>query len=114
VSLSFCGTDTDKWGWILIPRWQDSVPQKLKETAKGDTAFWLPYRKDFSADVISRIESGVFERFDSLCLMFLRNIREIRLQSSSGKPKVFRLAAPEQVTETRDGTKIVHRYQLFR
>lgn len=68
------------WGWILIPKWLDTIPEEINGV-DAKTVFWLPYKNELSSDVIKQIEREIFDRLDSVCLMFLRNVREVRIEN---------------------------------
>jgi len=101
------------WGWILVPRWVESIPSEVGEVPDGNTVYWLPYKEELSKDAIGRIEGDIFERFDSLCLMFLRNIRQIQIQRSDGRTRKLR-CEDDTVIEDKDGEETPHRYKVFR
>jgi len=101
------------WGWILIPHWIDSLPAEVTKISDGTTVFWLPYKKDLSKEAIEQIEKSILERFDGLCLMFLRNVRRIQIATPEGIARQLYVEG-DTVIEERDGEKISKRYKVLR
>ncbi len=105
--------DPGNWGWILIPRWVDYIPEEIGEVPNGRTVFWLPYKEELSEDATKRIEGEIFERFDSLCLIFLREVTQIQIESSDGRARKLCIEG-DTVIEEKDGKETRHRYKVFR
>lgn len=107
------GFSHDEWGWILIPCWADSIPIEIGKVPKEKTIFWLPYKNELSEDSKRRIAEAIFERFDSLCLLFLRNVTEIQIESfDGGIRKLHR--KEDTVIEEKNGQETTHKYMVFR
>lgn len=112
------GFSPEKWGWILIPRWVDSIPvdsipMEMEKVPKEKTVFWLPYKVELSDDSKMRIAEAIFERFDSICLLFLRNVTKIQIESFDGRfRKMFR--SEDTVVEEKNGEETTHKYKVFR
>jgi|GEM_PF-3314574 len=107
------GFSPDDWGWILIPRWIDHPPSEISDASLGKTAFWLPYKNDLSEDAIHRIEHEIFESFDSLCLMFLRNIGEIGIEIGNGSIRKL-TREKDTVIEEKNGKETRRQFKIFR
>ena len=107
------GVEPSYWGWILTPRWCHELPPELQETPFNMTAFWLPYNTAFSKETVGRIEHELFDRFDSLSLLFLRHIKEIQMTASNGKSRSLRCEG-DAVVELKNDNETTHHYKLFR
>ncbi len=107
------GFSPEEWGWILIPRWVDSIPIEIEEVQKEETVFWLPYKKELSEDSKRRIAEAIFERFDSLCLLFLRNVTEIKIENFDGGIREMH-RSEDTVIEEKNGKETTHKYKVFR
>ena len=107
------GFDKDEWGWILIPRWVDHTLTEIAELPDERTCFWLPYKKDLSKNAIDTIEHEILERFDSLCLMFLRNVKKIRIESYDERTRNLSLEG-EVIIEDRDGQENKRQFKIAR
>ena len=107
------GFPIDDWGWILIPRWVDTIPAEIGGVQKGKTVFWLPYKEELSEDSKRRIAEALFDQFDSLCLLFLRNVTQIQIENSDGIIRKLHLDG-DAVIEEKNGQETTHRYKVFR
>ncbi len=104
------GFDADDWGWILVPRWIDELPPQVGPVNERETVFWLPYKKDLTEPVRKQVANSLTERFDGLCLLFLRHVQEIRIEHSETKRLLLR--KNNTVIEERDGKIEIHRYKV--
>jgi hypothetical protein len=60
-----------------------------------------------------RIAEAIFERFDSLCLLFLRNVTEIKIENFDGGIRKMRWSE-NTVIEEKNGKETTHKYKVFR
>lgn len=68
------GFGEDDWGWVLIPRWLDELPEPFNQLNQAVTAFWLPYQDDMTATERNRLASILLTVFHPLGLLFLRKV----------------------------------------
>jgi len=99
--FSFCfkpeNFQGDGFGWIMVPAWCDEQP--AHPSGPDRTLFYFPYLTD--VDACQRLEDALFLQFPAACLMFLRNIRQIRAVGREDRVRVL----------LRDGEKIEDRIE---
>jgi len=107
------GYDPHDWGWVLVPKWIETIPPQVERLGKDETIFWLPYKGELAESHRKRVEQAILARFDSLSLMFLRNVQGIFVTKDNGRVREL-LREGDTVLETARGRKdILHQYRLF-
>ena len=107
------GFDPNDWGWILIPRWVEATPPRVESLDNDDTVFWLPYEKELAKNHRQRVEQAILKRFDSLSLMFLREVQGLFVTKGNRQVREL-LREGDTVSEVVEGRKDTqHRYKLF-
>lgn len=107
------GLGRDDWGWILVPSWLETIPPQAKTVGGDGTVFWLPYKSELKEGNRKRVERAILDQFDSLSLMFLRNVRGIFVTKGDSRVREL-LRQGNIVLETVRGHKDVqHQYKLF-
>lgn len=108
--FSASDSDADDWGWILVPKWLDELPPHADAVLDAETIYWLPYKEDLAKPVRTRVADSLIERFDSHCLLFLRNVREIRIEHPETSRRLTRVKGT--VAEERNGQAEAHCYKI--
>jgi len=107
------GYGPDDWGWVLVPRWVEAIPSQVGRLSEDETAFWLPYKGELAESHRKRVEQAILDGFDSLSLMFLRNVQGIFVTKDNLRVREL-LREGDTVLETARGRKdILHQYRLF-
>ena len=110
---------------VFVPYWAPNVTADIEERIKrGLTTFFLPFGQDLTPEVLEILKDTVLKKLEPLCLVFLRNINEIKIvsdnitriltksqktssSSSLNKEKV-------QVTEKKDEEERTYSYLVFK
>ena len=105
-------SDPDDWGWILVPKWVETILPQVEKPDKDETVFWLPYKSELGENHRKRVEQAILDRFDSLSLMFLRKVKGLFVTRGNRRVRELLLEG-DTVLEVVEGRKdIQHRYRL--
>lgn len=115
---------------VIVPYWLEDVPTDIHPyLEKGLTTIFLPFRQDLMSETIKSLEETALTRLEPLCLVFLKNIREIKVITGTGTraltksgesydngQSVDRPPDKEKVsiTEKRENKERAFKYLVFR
>jgi hypothetical protein len=70
---------------VIVPYWLDTPsPDIHAHVQRGLTTFFLPFRQDLPSEIIEFLEATALAGLEPLCLVFLKNIQEIKIICESG------------------------------
>ena len=100
-------------GWIILPHWCHKMPNEIINFDNDKTVFWIPFKRDLSVNSIKEIEETMFERFNRICLFFLKNINEINIRKEK-KIRHLSLISDSEIKEIHEEKISTYKYKIFK